>query len=122
MSVTPAQFAEAVLTRIKGPNGETIHATDNNINAMIAWMAFEGGHPFNPKSPFHYNPLNTTQKMPGSSSPGGPAGVQSYPDWKTGLDATVKTLSYGAYSHIRQAFVDDADPSVTLHAVKVSPW
>ncbi len=122
MSVTPSQFAEAVLTRIKGPNGETIHATANNVNAMLAWMKFEGGGEFNPGSPFHFNPLNTTQAMPGSHSPGGPAGVQSYPDWKTGLDATVKTLGYGFYQGIRASLAANNPPEVTLAAVKASPW
>ena len=116
MSVSPAQFASKVLEGLHLPDSES------NRNALIAWMAFEGGHPFNPKSPFHYNPLNTTQHMPGSSSPGGVAGVQSYPDWKTGAAATVKTLSYDAYAHIRASLAESNPPDVTLLAVKSSPW
>jgi hypothetical protein len=118
MSVSPAQFAEAVLVRLKGPNGEAIHATANNVNAFLAWMAFEGGHWHNAAK---YNPLNTTQAMPGSYKAPGTI-VQAYPDWKTGLDATVKTISYGAYAGIRTAFAANADPSVTAQAIKTSPW
>lgn len=116
MSVTASQWAEKVLTTLKLP------ATTNNINAMLAWMKFEGGHPFNPGSPYTFNPLNTTQKMTGSSSPGGVAGVQAYPDFKTGIDATVKTLSYGFYTAIRNALASNAPPEVTIQAIKTSPW
>lgn len=116
MSVTASQWAEKILTSLGLP------ATSNNVNAMLAWMKFEGGGPFNPGSPFHFNPLNTTQRMPGSSSPGGVAGVQSYPDWKTGLDATVKTLNYGFYMPIRAALRSNAPPEVTILAIKQSPW
>lgn len=114
MSVTSTKFAKKVLSDLHLPTSA------NNVDALLAWMAFEGGHWGNPV--FKHNPLNTTQKMPGSHSPGGPAGVQAYPDWKTGAAATVKTLSYGAYAHIRAALADSAPPEVTLAAVKSSPW
>lgn len=114
MSVTGEKFAKKVLSDLHLPTSR------NNVNALLAWMAFEGGHWGNPV--FAHNPLNTTQTMPGSHSPGGVAGVQAYPDWQTGAAATVKTLSYGFYSQIRAALAESADPSVTLAAVKASPW
>ena len=114
MSVTSEKFAKKVLEGLKLPTSA------NNVDALLAWMAFEGGHWGNPV--FKYNPLNTTQKMPGSHSPGGVAGVQAYPDWKTGAAATVKTLSYDAYAHIRASLAESNPPDVTLLAVKSSPW
>jgi hypothetical protein len=116
MAVTPAQFAEKVLQGLKIP------VNKNAIDTMLAWMAIEGGHPFNPGSPFHYNPLNTTQPMPGSHSPGGPAGVQSYPDWATGLAATVKTLGYGYYTTIRASLAAGNPPQVTLRLPAMATW
>lgn len=114
MSVTGEKFAKRVLSDLHLPTSA------NNVNSLLAWMAFEGGHWGNPV--FKYNPLNTTQKMAGSHSPGGPAGVQAYPNWKTGAAATVKTLSYGYYAEIRAALAESAPPEVTLLAVKKSPW
>jgi hypothetical protein len=54
--------------------------------AFATWMQSEGGDA-------NCNPLNTTLKMPGSwSLPGNTAGVQEYPDFETGIDATVETF------------------------------
>ena len=116
MAVTPSQFAEKVLQGLKIP------VNKNAIDTMLAWMAIEGGGEFNPKSPFHFNPLNTTQPMPGSHSPGGPAGVQSYPDWATGLAATIKTLGYGYYTTIRASLAAGNPPPVTLKLPAMATW
>lgn len=112
MSVTTTDFAKAVLSGIGVPT------SSNNVNAMLAWMTFEGGHWHNSAA---HNPLNTTQSMPGSYKAPGTI-VQAYPDWKTGLAATIKTLNYGVYSGIRAALEQNANPADTLLAIKVSPW
>lgn len=116
MSVTASAWAEKVLSMLSLPT------TTNNINTMLAWMKFEGGHPFNPGSPYKYNPLNTTQHEGASFSPGGPAGVQSYPDWKTGLEGTVDTLKLHYYDAIRAALKASMPPEVTIDAIRNSPW
>lgn len=55
--------------------------------AFATWMQSEGGSA-------NCNPLNTTLKMPGSwNLPGNTAGVQEYPNFQTGIDATVQTFA-----------------------------
>lgn len=72
----------------------------SNINAIVAWELREGGH-FNNTA--HFNPLNTTQRAPGSSSMNS-VNVQAYNSWQQGLTATVQTLHNGNYNDILAAF------------------
>lgn len=113
MSVTPNDFARAMLVTGGYP------VANNNMLALVSWMALEGGHYHNGA---RYNPLNTTQKMPGSVNPGFSAGVQAYTDWKQGLDATIKTLNYGAYANIRKALSANAPAHQTLDIIGQTPW
>jgi hypothetical protein len=89
--VTPTSFAVSLLKGIGAP------ITPANVQSLITWQRMEGG---NWNNTARYNPLNTTQSMPGSYNPGFSAGVQAYNSWQQGLDATIKTLSYPAYSDI----------------------
>lgn len=94
--------------------------TSPNVLAIIAWAAIEGGHYGNAA---RYNPLNTTQTWPGSYNPGFKAApVQAYQSWSDGIDATLKTLSYGAYSGIRTLLHASAPPDETLKAIGKSAW
>lgn len=93
--------------------------TGANICGVLAWEAAEGGHFVQGASRF--NPLNTTQSMPGDSIFNS-VGVRNYPDWQTGLDATIKTLSLGFYDAIRKALTDGRDAGSILSSVSASVW
>lgn len=112
--MTPREFAIALLQRGGFP------VTSPNVLAIIAWAAIEGGHYANAA---RYNPLNTTQTWPGSYNPGFKAApVQAYQSWDDGIGATLKTLSYGAYSGIRTLLHSSAPPDDTIRAIGKSAW
>lgn len=114
--MTPADFARALLSRLGLP------VTDNNVAALIAFQAHEGGHMHNAAA---FNPMNTTWKMPGSSTGSGLSksiGVQAYSSWDDGLEATAKTLSNGLYGGIINSLKRSASPDETLRAVGASKW
>lgn len=110
---SPAQFAVALLRHGQWP------VSGSNVCAMMAWEAAEGGHFINGAS--RYNPINTTQSMPGDSIFNS-VGVRNYPDWSTGVAATLKTLGLGFYDGIRTALAAGDDASAVLAAVSQSPW
>ena len=110
---TPLEFAKALLSAGGWPQ------SDNNLKAVVAWEALEGGHWYNTA---FFNPMNTMQTMPGSHSFNNKPDpqVQSYPDWDTGLAATLKTLQNGLYNDAIDALAASADPVVTINSLK--PW
>jgi hypothetical protein len=110
--MTPADFAQALLQRLGLPT------TANNIAALVAFQAHEGGHMNNAAA---YNPINTTLKLPGSH-PVTKIGVQAYASWEQGLEATAKTLAQGNMGVITAALARNAPPDETLRAVATSPW
>jgi hypothetical protein len=110
--MTPADFAQALLQRLGLPT------TANNIAALVAFQAHEGGHMNNAAA---YNPINTTLKLPGSH-PVTKIGVQAYSSWEQGLEATAKTLAQGNMGAITAALARSASPDETLRAVASSPW
>ncbi len=93
--------------------------TGSNICAVIGWELAEGGH-FIPGSS-RFNPLNTSQAMLGDSVFNS-HGVRNYPNWNTGLDATVKTLQLSYYDYVRLALMQGDDPVAVLSAVGTSVW
>jgi hypothetical protein len=94
--------------------------TPNNIAALVAFQANEGGHMFNKAQ---FNPMNTTMPMPGSSvMPGSTVGVRSYTSWQQGLEATARTLENGLYGDILDNLRRSAPPDDTLRAVAHSQW
>lgn len=84
--VNDPNFASAVLSGIGAP------ATAANVKSIESWIGHEGGGGAN-------NPLNTTYPLGGSTSFNG-VGVQNYPTYADGVDATVRTLDNGAYGDI----------------------
>jgi hypothetical protein len=69
----------------------------------VKWENREGGN-WNNKA--KYNPLNTSQIMPGSTNfntgqPG--SGIQAYTSWQQGLQATAMTLTNGRYGDLLSA-------------------
>lgn len=90
--------------------------TTRNARAGIAWMQTEGGSA-------RWNPLNTTKRMPGSTDYNS-VGVQNYPDFDTGLAATLSTireLGHG-YETILKRLHASARPRRTCKAIDSSAW
>jgi hypothetical protein len=111
MGVTPLDFAKALTASLGVPS------SSNNLSAIVAWEAQEGGHYANGAK---YNPLNTMYAGYGGVNAIGQ--VKAYPSWSDGLHATVATLQGSAYAGVRQALAVSADPSDTLQAINDSPW
>jgi hypothetical protein len=108
----PGDFAVALLKTLGDP------VTPQNIQAIVAWHQREGGA-WN--SPSHFNPLNTSMKMPGSHAINGD-GVQSYTSWSQGLTATVATLNGASYRRILAALSAGNSVQAVESAVAASPW
>jgi len=82
-------YMTAVLTAIGAP------ATAADIHSMVAWRTHET--PWPPVAA--NNPLNTTQKMSGSTDYNS-VGVQNYPSALEGIAATAATLLNGNYGDV----------------------
>lgn len=109
--VTRGGFAKRIV------NGFDLEVIRPRIVALVAWQSAEGTRA-------RYNPLATTQRMPGSSAmKGNTAGVQDYPDLKTGVAATIKTLKQPGhgYEHIIDRLANGTAREI-LQAVAASSW
>jgi len=109
---TQFTWAQALLVAMRFP------VTADNVAAVTAWEMAEGGHWYNTA---YYNPLNTTQDMPGATVFNS-VGVKAYTSWKQGLEATVKTLKNGYYGGIIEALKRGNDSAAVAQAVGASPW
>jgi peptidoglycan hydrolase CwlO-like protein len=109
---TQLTWAQALLVAMRLP------VTADNVAAITAWEMAEGGHWYNTA---YYNPLNTTQSMPGATVFNS-VGVKAYTSWKQGLEATVKTLKNGYYGGIIEALKRGNDSAAVAQAVGASPW
>lgn len=105
-------WARALLIAMRFP------VTADNVAAIAAWEMAEGGHWYNTA---YYNPLNTTQSMPGATVFNS-VGVKVYTSWKQGLQATMITLRNGYYGGILDALRRGNDSSAVAAAVGASPW
>jgi peptidoglycan hydrolase CwlO-like protein len=105
-------WAQALLVAMRFP------VTADNIAAITAWEMAEGGHWYNTA---YYNPLNTTQSMPGATVFNS-VGVKAYTSWKQGLEATMITLKNGYYGGILDALKRGNDSEAVARAVGASPW
>ena len=110
--VTQITWAQAVLKSLGMP------ITADNVAAVVAWEMAEGGHWYNTA---YYNPLNTTQSMPGATIFNS-VGVKAYTSWAQGLKATVITLHNGYYGGILEALSRGNDAQAVADAVAASPW
>jgi hypothetical protein len=108
---TPRDFASALLAGLGVPT------SSNNIQTIISAEAIEGGFMSNAAA---YNPLNTTQTMPGSHGVTG-VGVQAYTSWDQGLQAIIKTLKNGYYNDILASLKQSAAPDDTLRVWQLNP-
>ena len=110
--VTPTSWAQALLARVGDP------VSAENVRAIVGWERAEGGHWANSA---RYNPLNTTQREPGSSSMNS-VGVQAFTSWDQGLTATRTTLLNGRYGGILAALAAGSCATCVASAVGASPW
>lgn len=115
-NVTPETWAATLLNRLG------IRQTPGAVKALVGWERAEGG---NWNNSARYNPLNTTQSMPGyqtfHSVGAGAADIGIYNSWDQGLSATVKTLRNGRYGGILSA-LKAGDPNAVANAIGASPW
>jgi peptidoglycan hydrolase CwlO-like protein len=109
---TQLTWAKALLVAMRFP------VTADNVAAIAAWEMAEGGHWYNTA---YFNPLNTTQSMPGATVFNS-VGVKAYTSWKQGLEATVITMKNGYYDAIIAALRRGNDASAVAAAVGASPW
>lgn len=105
-------WAKALLKALGAP------LSTQNLAALVAWEMAEGGHWNNSA---HYNPLNTTWTMPGSTSMN-PVGVKAYASWEQGFEATLNTLHNGYYDGILRVLRRGDDAQAVADAVAASPW
>jgi peptidoglycan hydrolase CwlO-like protein len=111
-SYTPLSWAKALVQKLGMP------VTGPNVAAMTAWELAEGGHWHNSA---RYNPLNTTQSMPGATSMNS-VGVKAYTDWGQGFVATLRTFHNGYYEGILAALRRGDNAQAVADAVANSPW
>lgn len=109
---TQREWAVDLLSRMGFPD------TPDNRRFIVAWETTEGGHFANTA---YFNPLNTSQDMPGAEKFNS-HGVKVYPDYETGMAATVKTLNYSDYDGIRAALALGNDGPGAVQAVGDTPW
>ncbi len=112
MAYTPERFAVALLGQLG------IQPTRRNVKALVGWQRAEGGHWHNTA---RYNPLNTTQNMPGSGDTGTQGNISVYRNWRQGVEATERTLENGRYGGILQALRNGTARDVAS-AINASPW
>lgn len=111
-SYTPASWASAFLGVIGEPQ------TACNQSAVEAWENAEGGAWDNSAAA---NPLDTTEREPGSWSINS-VGVQAYPSWAEGLQANAAAITNGLYGGILSALSAGDSAQAVADAVASSPW
>lgn len=111
---TRGNFAHDLLPKIGAP------VTTHTLVGLMAWMQAEG-------DAGRFNPLNTTEKREGSTDFNW-VHVQDYLRYLDGVEATARTLNYGAehhmygYGQIRSALRDNSSAIHMLKAVESSSW
>lgn len=83
---TVTEFGKAVLD---GLFPGDVPSTTNQLRLFQAWAGAEGGGGA-------YNPLNSTEPAPGATNFNS-VGVKNYPDFKSGVAATIRTIKNGRY-------------------------
>lgn len=89
-------FFSAVLKGLNAP------VTAENLEVLKTWSKYEEGDYGKSK----FNHLNTTQKAAGTTDFNS-AGVKNYPDFETGVKATIQTLSNKYYPDILNALKEN---------------
>lgn len=115
MTVPPLnqdQFAHDVLVGLGVKN-----PSRTQMAILVGWFKLEGGH-YNGRL---YNPLNSIWQKPGSTSGGSQGNIQSYPNYATGVQATVDTLKQSYYVKMVAALKKGL-PETFVHELILSPW
>ena len=113
--MTRAEWAKMILPRWGAP------VTRRNKIVIASWIQAEGGTA-------RANPLNCIWPMPGATLYNQVPGVKNYVSLEQGLEATARTLNYGADHHqygfrpIRHHLRSNSPAAVTLEAVEDSQW
>lgn len=108
--ITRVEWAKAFLEKIDAP------IVRHNLWTLVSWMQAEGGSA-------KFNPLNTTQKMPGSTNYNS-IGVQNFVSFDQGVEANAKTIlqdKFG-YPSIVDHFRSGDRAVYTLRAIEGSNW
>ncbi len=103
-------------------NGLGVSVTTSNVQAIMAWVAQEGGNWNNTAT---YNPLNTTQTEPGSKSAGlQQPDIQAYTSWQSGFKATITTLTSSDYGYpaVINALKAGNNATAVVTAIGNSKW
>lgn len=93
--------------------------TAENKVGIVAWEYMEGGHFHNSAK---FNPLNTTQPMPGAGNTGSQGNIKVYTDYAQGLEATVKTINNGRYGVILAALDAGTSAEAIADAIGQTAW
>lgn len=89
-----ADWRKALLGRLNMP------VTKQNLQFLAGWQRWEGGHTNNDAS---FNWLNTTTDGPGAVRDINSVGVTAFKNFKSGVNATARTLKNGRYGDILAA-------------------
>jgi hypothetical protein len=115
---SPTDFSRAVLSGLGLP------ATQADVQAINEWQQHEGqwtvsggSNPY--YAPNMHDPLNTNLPMPGGHAL---SGTWSYPDWATGVKASVSTIKQSNMAPILKALQANADLKTFGAALESTPW
>lgn len=103
-----AAMANDILRRLGKPQSH------DNVIALTAWAQAEGGSA-------RFNAFNTTLPEPGATNYNS-VGVKNYPDYETGVRATVSTLEQQNMSMITAALTHGINAYDVANAIEQSPW
>lgn len=87
------------------------------VNFVHAWEEMESGA--SDTSPADFNPLNTTQRMSGSTSFNS-AGVQNFTSYSQGVDANKIVLQNGLYPTLLKVLTENINPLDSAYLAAVS--
>lgn len=116
VAAAPQDAREAWAVDVLARLGNTQPDADM-VAFVVAWQAGEG-------TAAAFNPLATTQPAPGDTCfnyLSGRCGVRNYPDYETGMRATVETITNGYYPNIL-AGLQTNDPERALNDVELGVW
>ena len=106
-----------------------VPVSKRNMWAMMAWVAMESGYE-DSQGIWHpgakWNPMNTTQRMPGSTyfNWNGGFPVQNYVSEKQGIEALYKTITQKGlgYGPILESLANGRWAITTMKRIEASQW
>lgn len=106
--VKRGEWAKAFLAALGNSNPDA-----KTVNFVASWTLSEN-------TPATYNPLGTTQEMPGATDYNW-VGVKNYVSHEQGLEANVKTVQNGRYPHILHG-IQTNDPEEAANIGELIIW